>query len=93
MQLLQLMLDIPSNKSIVSFADLAKFNVSVFGADEIINHLRQGGEAVAPTFPCDSIFVRKFKEVVLDESPASSLASGSSRSSAPSDHEDEEELP
>lgn len=67
------MLDIPSEKSIVSFSDLAKFNVATFGADEVINHLREGGQAVAPTFPKDSIFLRKFKEIVMDESPEQSL--------------------
>lgn len=61
------MLDIPLHKNIVTFADLAKFNVSTFGADVIIKHLSEGGNAVAPVFPLDSVFLRRFKHAVMDE--------------------------
>lgn len=61
------MLDIPLHKNVVTFADLAKFNVSTFGADAIIKHLSEGGNAIAPVFPIDSVFLREFKHVVMNE--------------------------
>lgn len=61
------MLDIPLHKNVVTFADLAKFNVSTFGADVIIKHLSEGGNAVAPVFPMDSVFLRRFQHTVMDD--------------------------
>jgi hypothetical protein len=61
------MLDIPLHKNIVTFADLAKFNVSTFGADVIIKHLTDGGNAVAPVFPMDSVFLRRFHHAVMGD--------------------------
>lgn len=61
------MLDIPLHKNIVTFADLAKFNVSTFGADVIIKHLSEGGHAVTPVFPLDSVFLRRFRHAVMDD--------------------------
>lgn len=61
------MLDIPVNKNIVSFSDLAKYNVSTFGADEIIRHLTGGGDAVMPILPGDSIFMKKFWRTVAQQ--------------------------
>ncbi|NJR43520.1 MAG: hypothetical protein HC767_13565 [Akkermansiaceae bacterium] len=61
------MLDVPLHKNIVTFADLAKFNVSTFGADVIIKHLSEGGNAVAPVFPMESVFLRRFKHAVMDD--------------------------
>lgn len=75
------MLDIPATKSVVSFSDLAKFNVSTFGADAIIRHLTAGGDAVMPVLPNESIFLSKFwrtvaqhEEVENDEEPCGNEA-------------------
>jgi hypothetical protein len=75
MQLLQNMMDIPSHKSLVCYSDIAKYNVSVFGASKVIEHLRGGGEAIAPILPCDSIFMRRFREVLMQDDPEPSFAS------------------
>lgn len=64
------MLDIPVNKNIVSFSDLAKYNVSTFGADEIIRHLTGGGDAVMPILPGDSIFMNQFWRTVAQQEQA-----------------------
>lgn len=72
MQCVQVMLDVPLHKNIVNFADLAKFNVSTFGADVIIKHLSDGGNAVLPVFPPDSVFMRRFRQAVLDEDQSES---------------------
>lgn len=58
------MLDIPVQKNVVSFSDLAKFNVSTFGADAIIRHLTAGGDAATPVLPAESLFMKRFWRAV-----------------------------
>jgi hypothetical protein len=69
------MMDIPSDKSIVCYADIAKYNVAAFGASTVMEHLRSGGEAVAPILPGDSIFMRRFREVLMQDEPEHSQVS------------------
>lgn len=68
-------MDIPRHKSIVCYADIAKYNVSVFGSSTVLEHLRNGGEAVAPVLPGESIFMRRFREVLMQDEPEPSFAS------------------
>jgi hypothetical protein len=67
LQALQVMLDIPMHKSIVSFADLAHFNVSTFGADALLQHLNDGGDAIGTMFPKHSVFIREFRRRILQD--------------------------
>lgn len=53
------------HKSIVSFSDLARFNVSTFGASQLLRHLNDGGDAVATMFPMESVFIREFGKRIL----------------------------
>jgi hypothetical protein len=69
---MQTMLDIPLHKHIVNFSDLAKFNVSTFGADTIIRHLTDGGSAILPVFPIDSLSMRHFRHAVVDDEESDS---------------------
>jgi hypothetical protein len=75
LQALQIMLDIPVHKSVVTISDLARFNVSTFGADTIIRHLTDGGDAVAPIFPNESVFMRQFRRRVMQEDEGSTSSS------------------